>query len=274
MTEKELFQHASPVDREVLAILSQCTIEGNLVRLPNIRLDRKLYERVNEVFGTIGGKWVGRKTQAHVFEESPAEVLDLVMTTGRLLRPKDFDFFQTPPELADKAIELADIQPGMRVLEPNAGWGALAIPAARIVGFDRVCCVELLPGNAKRLRDAGFTAVNQNDFLAFEPVPVFQRVLMNPPFSRLTDVTHIMHACRFLTPDGKLTAFTAPSWEFNQQKKAQAFRDFMDECEGEVHAVEAGAFHSSGTEIATRIITLDATNFPWHRQAPKERMRA
>ena len=42
-------------------------------------------------------------------------------------RAKDgLDFFPTPESIADEMVETADIQPGMRVLEPSGGMGHIA----------------------------------------------------------------------------------------------------------------------------------------------------
>ncbi len=40
-------------------VLQQCTIEGNIVKLPSITLDRKNYLEVKKSLELIGGKWKG-----------------------------------------------------------------------------------------------------------------------------------------------------------------------------------------------------------------------
>jgi hypothetical protein len=261
------------IDADVLNVLRQCTVNGHNVHLPPVQLDRKLYARVNEVLLALGGKWVGRKVQAHVFEDDPAAVLDVAVGTGTFVKPQDFGYFPTPAAVVERLMRIAQLEPGMKVLEPEAGTGAIAIPAAQIVGFDLVTPVELLPANARKLREAGFSFVNQCDFLTLDPAPIFSRVLMNPPFSGMADVAHVMHATQFLRPDGELVAIMSPSWATNGANKAAAFRDFVAECDGEVEDVERGAFRESGTEIATKIVTLKAENFPWNRRQ-HERQRA
>lgn len=44
-------------------VLQQCTVEGNVVKLPAQQLDRKLYQDVAKALQLIGGKWTGGKTQ-------------------------------------------------------------------------------------------------------------------------------------------------------------------------------------------------------------------
>lgn len=263
------------IDPDVLTVLASSTVDGLNVRLPDARLARDLYERVNEVLVALGGKWVGRKVMAHVFVEDPRPVLEVAIGTGTFVKPQDFGYFPTQPNEVRRVIDLADLRPGMKGLEPSAGQGAIAIEMAKILGFDNVAVVELLQSNAQKLLEAGFSAVNRVDFLSIEPVPIYDRIIMNPPFSGLADIAHIQHATRFLKPDGRLVAISSPSWTFNAARKAKEFRDFVEECSGEVEEVAAGAFKDAGTNVATRIITLDAENFPWNREAaPVERMRA
>ena len=38
-------------------VLQNCTVEGTVVKLPNVQLDRKLYQEVAKALELIGGKW-------------------------------------------------------------------------------------------------------------------------------------------------------------------------------------------------------------------------
>lgn len=268
-------QSGRKIDQDVLSVLSRCEVEGKLVRLPDGRLEAKLYKKVDEVLRTLGGKWIGRKVMAHQFDEDPQAALDVAVGTGTFVKPQDFGYFPTPPELVERVLALADIEPGMKVLEPSAGQGAFAIALARLVGNpDLVTVCELLPANAKKLREAGFSAVNQVDFLTVDPYPLYDRVIMNPPFGMGVDVDHVMHATKFLKPDGKLVAITSVSWESRETRKAQEFRAFVEQTEAQVQEVDHGAFKAAGTNVATRILSMDAENFPWnqqHRQTERQR---
>lgn len=51
-----------------LRILKQCTVEGNVVKLPPDQLARDLYQEVRKHLELIGGKWKGGKTYGFVFE--------------------------------------------------------------------------------------------------------------------------------------------------------------------------------------------------------------
>lgn len=265
-----------PVPQDVLQVLRQSVLEGGVLKLPPGRMERKLYEKTNEVLVALGGKWVGRKVQGHVFEEDPAPLLDTVISLGAYLRPQDMGYFPTPDGLAAQLIEMADLEPGMSVLEPSAGWGALALRAAAIVGsLDLVTVFEIMEGNVRKLRQAGFGTAQAVDFLKTKPLPVYSRVVMNPPFSRGSDIDHFMHATQFLRPDGRISAILSAGWQGNSNKKACEFRALLEESGAHVRDVPAGAFRESGTDVRTTMVAVDAENFPWNRvDRSRERARA
>lgn len=55
--------------------LKACTVEGNIVKLPDWQVDRKVYLEVKNKMELIGGKWKGGKIQGFVFEGDPAPIL-------------------------------------------------------------------------------------------------------------------------------------------------------------------------------------------------------
>ena len=108
---------AKLIDEKTLAILSRVTVEGNNIFLTCGQLDRKQYTAVNEVLENMGGKW-NKKAKAHVYDTDPTDALEQVLLSGEIVPPKKYGYFPTPPELAKRVIELAEIEPGMSVLEP------------------------------------------------------------------------------------------------------------------------------------------------------------
>ena len=155
------------VDSEVLSVLSRATTNGTALTLVG-QLDRKLYERTNKVLEAAGGKW-DRRAKAHVFADDAATRMEQILLTGDIVIPKDeFNYFPTPPDVVDRLMELADVRPGMLVLEPSAGQGAIA-NACRTAGGE-VTCIELMPANAQALRDQRHS-VSERDFLTMQPSP-------------------------------------------------------------------------------------------------------
>lgn len=142
------------IPEEVLDVLSQCRAEGNVLFLPDVQLDRKLYTEVNKVLEKMGGKW-NRKEKGHVFSDGdPAEMLEVVLLTQEVRDlKKEFQFFPTPKPVIDRLCELAELDkigPATVVMEPSCGDGRM-VDAIMEHHPGGLVCFELNPGMAKYL---------------------------------------------------------------------------------------------------------------------------
>lgn len=253
------------VPSDVLGVLNGLVISGHEAKIIE-RLNPRLYAKVNEFLSTIGGQWRTAQ-QAHVFEQDPRALIETLILTGECYTAKDFELFVTPPALVEMLIREADIKPGMLVLEPEAGWGALAMAAAEIVGKVNVTCHELMPENVKKLVALGFALDGPQDFLSITPEPKYDRICMNPPFSSGKDVAHIRHAMGFLKPGGVLTAYASTSWQTHDTSGSKSFQAYVAKLGGQVKQIPAGAFKTSGTDVPTTLLKL--TRPMQREQAPK-----
>ena len=242
------------VDDDVLAILSRADTNGKSLVLVG-QLDRKMYERTNKVLEAAGGKW-SRRDKAHIFDDDAADRIDQIILSGEVEVPKDeFNFFPSPPAVVARLMELADVQHGMRVLEPSAGKGAIAYACADAGAT--VDCFELMEENFTALRqDARLGDVRHADFLEQAPCASYDRVVMNPPFAKQQDIKHVLHALKFLKPDGRLVSVMSAGVKFRDNKLAREFRDFIDEHGGEIEDLPDGSFKSSGTMVRCVILTV------------------
>ncbi|WPE19903.1 hypothetical protein [Shinella zoogloeoides] len=237
---------------DVLKVLDAAIVEGSKVILTG-QLDRKLYVETDKVLQAAGGKW-NRSAKAHVFDGDAAEVLEPIILTGEYSRTKqDFGQFDTPSDLAETVVDLADVRAGMSVLEPSAGIGRIAA-AARQAGA-HVTCWEIDAKRAEKLADY---APNIGDFLAAEPVKAFDRVVMNPPFAKQDDIRHVLHAFKFLKAGGRLVAIMSASVMFRDNKPTTEFREFVSANGGSIKRLPDGSFKSSGTGVNTCVVTIDA----------------
>lgn len=173
------------------------------------------------------------------------------------------DFFPTPESRADWIASEADIQPGMDVLEPSAGNGVLA-EAARKAGGN-VDVVELASDLRDILKEKGFNVVG-SDFDEFKPDKLYDRVLMNPPFSGDLDIKHVQKAFEHLTPGGKLVAIVSTMAGERSNKRNQAFREWLNELGAREEKLPEGMFKESmnPTSVATKLITLMKPEAPSH----------
>jgi predicted RNA methylase len=175
---------------------------------------------------------------------------------------KNYGFFPTPEEAAERAIETArlyrdDDAPRLRLLEPSAGTGNLARRA--VARGCEVHCIEAHPERTNALRAEGiYASVLSTDFLAVTPhgEDLFDVALMNPPFDRERDIDHVMHALHFLKPNGHLVAIMSAGTEFRGTRKSIAFREQMEKMGARIHDLPAGSFSSVGTNVNTIIVSV------------------
>jgi predicted RNA methylase len=242
------------VEDDVLAVLSRAETNGNALMLTG-QLDRRMYERTNKVLEAAGGKW-NRKAKAHLFDDEAATRVDQIILSGEVEVPKDeFNFFPSPPDVVERLMELADVNQGMRVLEPSAGKGAIAYACA--AAGATVDCYELMEANFVALAgDMRLGSVRHMDFLAQAPEASYDRVVMNPPFAKQSDIRHVLHALRFLKHGGLLVSVMAASVAFRDNKLSQDFRDLIRERGGDMEALPEGAFKASGTMVRSLIVTI------------------
>ncbi|MCG0061681.1 methyltransferase [Streptomyces tricolor] len=265
---------------DILAVIrDRAQTDGPRLILTGPRLDPKLYQRINEILEAVGGRWTP-SAGAHLFPVNADEALAPVLATGTVvtLREKrqQAQYFPTPKTIVDRLLDLAQVQPGMTVLEPSAGSGAIA--SAVVARGATVDCIERDPGYAAVLTDAGHE-VRVADFLTVPAEPSYDRIIMNPPFTRGADMQHVEHALRFLKADGLLVSVM--SWTVTTESRATAkFRALVEARGGTVEAVGEKAFRESGTDVPTVIVTIPATPpmnaqptvWPAHEAAVREEL--
>ena len=243
------------IEQHILGIIEQGITDGNLYYLPNRQLDRKTYLDVNKVLECLGGKW-NRKLKAHVFESDMSDAIDDVLLTGEVIdKKKEFQFFETPQDIVDQLIELAEIRRGHKCLEPSAGRGNIAECLRTVAGDDTVWCVELNPENAAVLVDKGFN-VYVGDFLQYGHGNGYDRIVMNPPFARRQDIAHTQKALSLLASDGILVSVMSVGIMFRQDRKTLNFWAKVKEHTFEIIELPQGAFKVSGTGVNTVIVKI------------------
>lgn len=191
---------------------------------------------------------------------------------------KNYGFFPTPDDAAKKVVSEVPLyakkgEPPLTILEPSAGSGALAkLCAAWRDDYEwidnkkierryrhKVDCVEFQTPLARKLEGMKlFRKIYNIDFLLLQPETTgfYDRVVMNPPFDRERDIDHVMHALKFLKPDGFLTAIMSAGTEFRETKKSVAFRALVESMKGTWYDLPPGSFASVGTNCNTIVLRL------------------
>lgn len=157
--------------------------------------------------------------------------------------------FPTPPALAQKMVELAELQERNRILEPSAGTGNIL---QAIITADKglPMAIEINDALAENLaKRFPLTPVIGKDFLTCNgELGKFDRILMNPPFENGSDIKHIKHALAFLNPGGRLVAICANGPRQQEQLKPLA-SEWID--------LGPGAFEGTGVNTAIMVINRD-----------------
>lgn len=173
---------------------------------------------------------------------------------------KDFAFYPTPEEVVDRMVELAEypetenwLGAGPITLEPSAGDGAIL----RRAPFHRGCvAVEFNHHRAAKLRamDSKWT-IHEDNFLDWETDPIFDRVLMNPPFNDRLEAEHMVKAFGHLQPGGILVGILPEGWFARDDLKSTILRAWLKKNEHKPpESLPPGTF--GRTKIVTRIVIL------------------
>lgn len=170
-------------------------------------------------------------------------------------------YFPTPPAVVELMLDYAQIEANHTILEPSAGAGAIIDGiVARHGDGPLIAAYEINASLCEILKAKGFDS-RPFDFLEqgrVLPGPFqFDRVLMNPPFEKLADIDHVLHAFKRLKSGGRLVSVMSPGPFFRDTGKAKGFRMWLDELGGEVVELPEGSFKSSGTGVASRLIIVD-----------------
>lgn len=244
------------INKDILKIIEAGTSEGSRYYLPKIQLDRKTYVAVNKVLEALGGKW-NKRLKAHIFPETIEEAIDNVILTGEVIDlKKELQFFETPPELAEKLVRMAEIQPGAFCLEPSAGKGNIAEALAKEVDKTQIVCYDICEEFAQILRKKNFRAYHW-DFMERSLEPIYERVVMNPPFTKQQDIDHVLHALTFLCKGGILVSVMSAGVMYRTNKKTKEFWDIVyKQKKYEVEELPEDSFKSSGTKVNTVVLKI------------------
>lgn len=197
----------------------------------------KQTERVLRYIGgenTWGSNWT--------FGYPVKDILQDIIRTGSLPEKKTHQFFQTPEALADRVVDIAEIGEKHSVLEPSAGHGAIC----KFLPKERLTCIELAYFNCRVLQKKGYSPI-QADFLQWESDLKFDRVILNPPYSKNRALDHLKKARQHLANDGRLVAILPASMKE---------KEFFPGLTHEWSEVLSNEFRESGTGVNVVILTL------------------
>jgi len=270
-------------------ILKQCTVEGNVVKLPAGQLDRKVYQEVAKALTQINGKWTGGKVMGFVFKSDPTDLLAEIAGGKKRNIKKEFQFYGTPVGITRLLVSMADLHDYETILEPSAGQGAII---KTILEYSKenvkVDYYELMGENQQIIKETFMPqSINFKGENFLECIDKYDRIIANPPFNKNQDIIHLRKMYDCLNEKGIVVSIAATGWIQNSTKACKEFREWLDddsymENEGRgwklfgnigedaqfqrkngdtvyLEMLDSKTFKSSGANVKTVIIKIEKT---------------
>lgn len=225
------------------------------------------YDKLKPTIEHLGGHW-REKYKCFVFGSDIRGKLEDCKKNGleiseQYLWKEKTQFFPTPRAVAERVVELAEIEDKQFVLEPSAGQGGLV---DCIKTDNPILCIEPLEENIQILAQKGYVTGRmtfEEYYAAFDAhrlgTRFYDRVIMNPPFSGQRDIKHLLMAYDLLDKGGILVAIISENALYYQTETSKNFVKFLAEHNAMIEAVPPRAFTESGTTIETVIVKIIKT---------------
>lgn len=245
----------------VLDALSTAIVEQQgtswLVSMP--QMSAKDYKEFKKVLEETHGVWHKGKG-VHTYNHDPRPMFAKVLEAGCMPKRRPNDYFPTPESVVREMLDYAgfhatspdDLVSGVswRYLEPSAGQGGIVDVIVDQFPFIKVDCWEIDDHNRGILEAKGYNVVG-GDFLSAELVPVYDWVVMNPPFNGANGgyIEHINRAFDLLVDRGRLVSIVPESFLTGTQPLVVAFRNKVAKYGDWANVSESAPFASVGTKI-------------------------
>ncbi len=197
-------------------------------------MEASIYTRPDKPMFIPVTRWDERRPQN--------EIKPLTVPEPALVLHVSSQCFVTPPEVAERMVDYANLEPGQLVYDPEAGTGNLlqAVlthgPVVTLMGNElQQSLVEYM---RKRFAGQNIT-LTQGDFLEQSGLCV-DRIIMNPPYSKRQAYYHVAHARKCLTDNVVIIACVPVTFQVDGMY--------------EIERLPPGAF--AGTDVVTKIIEL------------------
>ncbi len=250
---------------DVYSVLqSGITIHNNTVTV-NHQCSEDVWGSVKRCFQAYRGEWNGGNNQHFSFPVDPTSFIEHVIKTENIPALNPHSYFPTDDQVAKDTIfdhtianpyNWKHLERKIRILEPSAGEGALALEILERfkragVEVELILC-EIDPLNVLALEAKGLS-VHQGSFfdMAFDNIDL---VIMNPPFKSLEWLKHIRHAQAMLNDKGALVGIVPTHSLYNRSQ--QSVIDFRNEValyNCDPLTLDEGTF-ASAPKTQTRII--------------------
>lgn len=219
------------------------------------------YDILKPIIESLGGHWRERE-KAFVFGIDVENEIQAVFKNNfdvsqewlnNWMEQHKTQFFPTPKSVANRVVELAEISDGLSILEPSAGRGNLL---DCLSSKCQILAIEPIVENTLYLEEKGYNFVVSTFEDAYNNLPKFDRIIMNPPFSGQRDVKHFLMAYSLLKDNGILVGILSENALYYNTAVTKDFNVFLKEHNAYVEVVPFHSFKESGTTIDTVIIKV------------------
>lgn len=225
-------------------------------------------------FMEIGGHWSEahksfvfvRDVSTGIIQKSIQKANNKIPLSKEQIEREKLQAYFTPLEVSRKMQQSAHICDKDIVLDPSAGTGNLV--NGLNVPKENIFLVEPNAEFCEFLRKSGYVNVIQSTFeeaLAKKVLPNnISKILMNPPFSKQSDLKHILLAYGLLNKGGTLVSIIGKNSllerDINNQK-SPTLENFISTCRSskshQIINLEPASFEESGTICDTCMIILE-----------------
>jgi len=175
----------------------------------------------------------------------------------KLIGRKIPGFFPTPKAIISRMLELAEIQPGERALEPSAGNGDI-LDMLRDHHHDAEVTAIEINGDLMDVLQAMGHEAEHGDFLHHQAP--YEGAVMNPPFENAQDLDYVRHAHRLLVAGGRLVSVMSAGPFFRADKKGAEFREWLQKHEHDLEDLPEDAFKGveafRQTGVKTKLVLI------------------
>jgi len=209
------------ISQEVLTALSDMNPayepKGlSYVRIPNAvqvscTLDKHLTYAVKRILRACGGTPLKHEF-SNVYQFSYDWHNDIrmeIVCSGKIPDKVSHQYYPTPAKVAQLMVDYADLRERDSILEPSAGQGALL---EAIGSKGSTCCIEVSSLHCEILKSKGLSGeVVTDDFINWSASTnrVFNKIVMNPPFTEGRALHHTKTALKHLAPGGTLISLVS-----------------------------------------------------------------
>lgn len=237
-------------------ILKHCTLEDNILKLPKVQFNKKSYTEAKKWVEEAGGRWQGGKVQGFTFPFNANRVFSILHDGKRCNLQQEYQYFATPPEVADWLVMLAGgIHEHEKVLEPSAGTGSIIDAIHRSCKDVVVDCFELMPENKELLSKKSNIQILGDDFTTYN-LGSYDKIIANPPFCKNQDIRHVKRMYDHLNDGGTVAAIMSCHWQYAKERECIEFREWLKSVGAKHFIIDEGAFKKSGTIIQTSAVVI------------------